>query len=112
MLIKTILKKDNKIISNTYETIGNDLIYYEDNVKVTIKVTDNIEILRENEEYILKMLFINNRETNAIFTLKENNLNLNLKIFTNIIDKTNNKIRINYTLNDEIIDFTIYKEDL
>lgn len=111
MLIKTILKKNNEIISNIYETINNDLIYYEDDIKVTIKVDTNVEIIRENKDYILNMLFINNKETNATFTLKENNMVLNLKIFTNILEKEKNKIRINYTLNDEVIDFTL-KEDL
>ena len=44
--------------------------------------------------------------------LKENNYKLNLELFTNDLLITEEKIIINYTLNDEVIKFTLIKEVL
>lgn len=112
MKIKTILEKNNHIISNTYNIIGNDINYLEDDTKVVIKITDKVYITRENKDYILNLIFIKNKKTNANLVLKENNYKLDLELFTNDLVITKEKIIINYILNDELIKFTLIKEDL
>ena len=109
MQIKTILEKNGQIISNTYNIVGNNITYLEDDTKVSIKITTQVEITRENKDYILNLLFINK---NANLVLKENNYKLNLELFTNDLLITEEKIIINYTLNDEVIKFTLIKEVL
>ena len=112
MQIKTILEKNGQIISNTHNIVGNNITYLEDDTKVSIKITTQVEITRENKDYILNLLFINKKHTNANLVLKENNYKLNLELFTNDLLITEEKIIINYTLNDEIIKFTLIKEVL
>lgn len=112
MQIKTILEKNGQIISNTYNIVGNNITYLEDDTKVSIKITTQVEITRENKDYIFNLLFINKKHTNANLVLKENNYKLNLELFTNDLLITEEKIITNYTLNDEVIKFTLIKEVL
>ncbi|NLL44689.1 MAG: DUF1934 domain-containing protein [Mollicutes bacterium] len=84
------------------EIIGileNDIIIYkEDSVDVTIQILDNkIKLNRKSKEYDINMNFIKNDETIGNYIIDENMV-LDLKIKTNILEIKENKIIIEYEL--------------
>ena len=78
---------------------------------VKIEIKDNIKITRENDEYILEMVFKDNQTTNNKFILKENNYALDLPITTKKLQINKDKIEIEYEVNDEKNKFTVYMEE-
>ena len=110
MKLKTILKENENIIEGIYDykINNNTIIYFEDNLKVTIVITDDIKIIRENDEYILEMLFKDSQTTNNKFILKENNYALDLPITTKKLQINKDKIEIEYEVNDLKNKFTVY----
>ena len=113
MKLKTILKENENIIEGIYDykINNNTIIYFENNLKVTIVITDDIKIIRENDEYILEMLFKVSQTTNNKFILKENNYALDLPITTKKLQINKDKIEIEYEVNDLKNKFTVYMEE-
>lgn len=113
MFLKTILQKEEEIIKNTYEAKyeNNTITYLEEDILVKIEIKDNIKIIRENDEYILEMVFKDSQTTNNKFILKENNYALDLPITTKKLQINKDKIEIEYEVNDEKNKFTVYMEE-
>lgn len=104
----------NNLTENTKEFIDttgiknkNKITYIKDNIKYKLeKYPDKIILIRESEEYLHSMIFELNKETETNYYIKEFNSNISLKITTNKLDITENKIEINYKVadnNDEYI---------
>ena len=74
-------------------------------VLIIVKLISISKITLKKHLFMVFLLKLN-------FVLKENNYKLNLELFTNDLLITEEKIIINYTLNDEVIKFTLIKEVL
>lgn len=113
--IKVSLACDESIIYNKHEFIGikteNIIKYKENDVLVTVKFHDKeLEIIRENDKYNLKLNFIENKETDSIYNLKGYG-NLIIKTFTKKLI-CDNHIVVEYYLNkqNEIYRFELFYE--
>lgn len=108
MVIKTILTKTDEVIENVFEaSLENQILkYQEENTLVSFNLETN-KMVRENEEYILKLHFKNKQKTVSILKLKENNAEFQFDTKTNYLEKNTDEIVIEYTLNDELMNFTI-----
>ena len=92
----------NKEEDNSYETTGilnnNELKYVEDNnTKVTLNYNDN-RLIRKNESLRMDYLFDINKTTPGTIKIEEFGEDLNISINTNKLEKENNNILIEYTI--------------
>ena len=83
------IKKDN-IISYISNNVSHKLIIDK----------DKITLIRENNEFKSIMEFIYNKPSNSIYLLKENNIEINIKLKTTSIKNTENQISIIYEILD------------
>ncbi len=108
--LEIILKNNEKTtVTNCIGIIADNKIKYNDNgILVVVDINnDKVCMTRENDEYQLKLEFIEKKESIGSYLLKQNNIMLDLKLNTNKIKITNNYINITYTFNDEKIDYTV-----
>ena len=92
----------NKEEDNCYETTGilkdNELKYVEDNnTKVTLNYNEN-RLIRKNESLRMDYLFDIEKPTPGTITIDEFDGDLNVSINTNKLEKENNNILIEYTI--------------
>ncbi|MBQ8682086.1 MAG: hypothetical protein IJ509_04165 [Bacilli bacterium] len=100
-MINTTAIKNNKKIS-----------YYLDKEKYTLFIADSQKLIlnRTTNEIDSSLYFELNKTIPAIYTIKENNLSLNIDIRTNKIEIDNNYIKIAYTVIDSDINYEYYIE--
>ena len=92
----TINNKINGIV------IDNTIKYNEDGVMVVLEILDNsIKMTRSTDEYQLILKFNKNEHELGTYLLKENNMKLDISVFTKELIIDNNKINIVYIINDE-----------
>lgn len=78
----------------------NKIIFSNDNIKSTIKISDNeIILIREGNDFINTFVF-NKKNSSCNYLLKENNYDVDIGINTFILESNDNSIYIKY----EIID--------
>lgn len=109
MKIKTVLKKENEIFENVVEASfeNNTYFYKENDLNVSIKIDNNIEMIRENNDYKLKLFFINGAKTYNKLVLKEDNINLDIEVNTKEIIVKEHYLEIKYQMNEENCIFTL-----
>lgn len=111
-------KKDLEIVLITSEdtiknnisgiVLGNTIKYNDDGVIVVLDINDNnICMRRTTDEYQLVLYFSKNQHKKGSYTLKENNMKLDISIYTKELIIDNNSIKIVYTFNDEIKEFSL-----
>ena len=108
--IEIKLKTDEQnIIQNIEATVNGNIIRYNDsNIEVTVKKDkNNITMIRENNEYRLKLKFNKNKKEIGNYLLKDNNMLLNLEILTKELIIKEDYIYILYELNEEIREFEL-----
>lgn len=92
----------------------NKIIYYENDVKVTIILSENvITLLRETNEYQLMLLFEEGKTLMGYNQMKEFPMRLSAKVKTNLLKQTDTSIEIKYHLTlgtEEVGDFTFFLE--
>jgi len=82
--------------------IGNSIIFDKDNTNIKIKFkNDRIIFIKTDENTILEHEFIQNKQTFSKYHLKQENININIPIFTTRIKKEENKLKIEYYLNED-----------
>lgn len=82
--------------------IGNTIIFDKDNNNFKIKFkNDRIIFIKTDENSILEHEFIENKKTSSKYHLKQENININIPIFTNSIKREKNKLKIEYYLDEE-----------
>lgn len=96
--IKVTLKTDDVESTQEYNAIisNKKIIYNEKEYKVIIDYNDILRITRENNEYLFKLEFINNKKTTSKCILKENNSELYLDILTDYIIIEDNLLIVKY----------------
>lgn len=91
----TAIKQKDK-----YKYLVNDEKYI-----LTIITPNKIIMNRTNNEIEQTMYFEKNKTISSIYTLKENNITINIDVLTNEIELTENSIRILYTIIDSNISY-------
>ena len=91
----TAIKQKDK-----YKFIVNDEKYI-----LTIIAPNKIIMNRNNNEIEQTMYFETNKTISSIYTLKENNITINIDVLTNEIELTENSIKILYTIIDSNISY-------
>ena len=91
----TAIKQKDK-----YKFIVNDEKYI-----LTIITPNKIIMNRNNDEIEQTMYFEKNKTISSIYTLKENNITINIDVLTNEIELTKNSIKILYTIIDSNISY-------
>ena len=91
----TAIKQKDK-----YKFIVNDEKYI-----LTIIAPNKIIMNRNNNEIEQTMYFEKNKTVSSIYTLKENNITINIDVLTNKIELTENSIKILYTIIDSNISY-------
>lgn len=72
---------------------------------LTIITPNKIIMNRNNDEIEQTMYFEKNKTISSIYTLKENNITINIDVLTNEIELTKNSIKILYTIIDSNISY-------
>lgn len=106
--IKVIIKSNNEISEENYKALklAKKIEYLEKEFKTSLIFTDNLKIIRENADYLLKLEFIPNKETCGLVFLKKEKENIELKILTDYVIVEKKVIIIKYkilTTNQNVI---------
>ena len=90
----------------SYKNINNKLTFNINNDKYILEKGKDIRLKKENDESILDFIYINNKDTEGTYYIKELNLYIDAKIKTNMIKIIDNLIHIKYELylQDNFID--------
>ena len=98
--IKVSIKStDSNEKYKTTAILQDGILKYLENKNTTAKFAyqDNI-LIRENSEFRMEYLFIENKTTTGTFLLKENNQKLEIPIKTIELIKSNNNIKIKFEI--------------
>lgn len=77
----------------------NVIKYKEEDLQVTIQILDNKVIIeRKNEEYDLNLVFSQNEKVTCKYQVDFIGLNLEIDVYTKILEIEGNRIYINYEL--------------
>lgn len=77
----------------------NIIKYKEEDLQVTIQILDNKVIIeRKNEEYDLNLVFSQNEKVTCKYQVDFIGLNLEIDVYTKILEIEENRIYINYEL--------------
>lgn len=95
--IKIILNEE----SFTYDGIKskNTIKYKDKDMLVKIEISNNITMIRENDDYKLELIF-NNSESSGSYYLKKYHKMINIVVNTNQLEIGENYIFINYKIED------------
>lgn len=110
--LKISLKQSN-ISEITFNTVGyyneSKIIYYdkETNVKNIYDLIDD-HLIRENDEMIINLTFLD--ENKSKMELKKSNSIISIPLKTLNIDKNENRIQINYKIEEDNFDYNIEYE--
>lgn len=102
--IKVAITINNNETSKKYETTaildGNILKYKEEDTTTVIYNYKNNELLRENNDLRLNIIFQKNKETKGNMYIKDIDKELNISVNTKKIIKRNNNIEIEYYIDN------------
>ena len=95
--LKNITTKDIIIIDTTYKKINNKIKYQQDNDTYEIIINkDELYLIRDNKEINSTMHFKQNKYTTCDYKIKENDINLQIELYTKKLLIKENEILINY----------------
>ena len=105
--INVIIKSNGEEIEENYLALKNNnkIIYQEKDCKTTVNL-DEFKIKRENDDYLLEMDFIPDKETKGKYLLKKENSLIDLTILTDYLIMEDNLIILKYnvtTTNQDVI---------
>lgn len=85
-----------------YDEDSNTIEYQEEDMKVKIQILKNKVVLtRKNEDYDLCMEFIQGETKRCEYIVKSIGLNVDIDVFTKLLEIEENRIYINYELFNE-----------
>lgn len=109
----SLKSKDNDlhIISEGIKS-GNRINYQEENVKVTLTISnDKVEMERVAKEYRVKLVFSISKKELSTYKLIGHDEFL-LDVDTKLLEISDNKIKIDYTLEENEFSYVLNMEDL
>jgi len=75
------------------------IIYDDDGTKTKMKISNKvIKITRKNKEYSIELNFKENSKTICKYLIYKDNINIELDLYTSIIEKKENSVKIKYEL--------------
>lgn len=100
--ISTILNSIENGINN-YNGVGilkdNEIIFYENNIKVVIIINDNTVCLKRiHDDYIIELPFENSLTKNGIYDIKSDGMQIPIEVTTNVLNVEEGSIHIEYKL--------------
>ena len=103
--IKGYLENITEKTKETIDVIGiknkQTLKYMYNDTKYNIDIQNNkIILIRENDDFIHKFVFAQNKQTDTIYYIKEYNTELTVSMITNNLNIINDKIEIYYRIID------------
>jgi len=110
VIIKGKLKNEGiEVATVTYDLIGkkgNDILEYNENdelhTKVIITKKENIiELIRENQEALITFYFDKEKKSIGIYHLKEEKVNFDMDIYTDLLEYNKDDMHIKYHLEIE-----------
>lgn len=107
--IKTIITlKDEELLENVIGSIESSIISYQESNNTYVYLDINRdELIRENEELTMKYIFTKNQITKGNIFIKEFNQDLDLEIKTNLLEKENNKYKVEYCIGEDTFIYEI-----
>ena len=104
----TIISENKKITENLTGSLESGIISYKENndTYVYLDINRN-ELIRENDEMVLKFLFEENKETIGIVFIKELKKELEIILKTDTIKKEDNKYYVTYEIENNIFTYEI-----
>ena len=108
--LKNITENSENKFSATAIKTPKKISYLIEDEKYILKFisSNKLILIRENKDIISTMYFEINKTKNSIYTLKEKNITIDIKITTNVIEITDTSIKINYLVNDSENKFEYY----
>lgn len=100
--LKNIDTKENLIIDTIAIKTKDKLSYQQDKDIYKLKIVSPKKLIlnRQNTSIDCTYYFEENKVIPSIYTIKENNITLEINIKTNLLEINNNKIKIKYTVID------------
>ncbi len=95
-----------------YDDVKNTIEYKEEDLKVKIQLYDKkVTMERKNEDYDLNLVFSENEKVRCKYQVNSIGLNLEIDVYTKILEIEENRIYINYELynDDNLIGTFEYK---
>lgn len=114
--IKLEAKVMNQSEKNTFSYQGdglllkNKIVYYENDICVTLTKQENIvRLVRKQEDYELEMTFQKGYKTEVIYNSLKESLKTYLQVETNVLEWENDRVRIDYRLypSDELFSYQL-----
>ena len=103
--IKILVTIKNDANDSTYETLAithDDIISYkEKDGTLVIYNLDTNSLVRENDELRMDYLFDMSKKTNGTITIKEYNKDVYVSILTKKIERKNNDIEVQYSIENQ-----------
>ena len=89
----------------------NTIKYKDKDILVKIDISNNIGLIRENDNYKLELIFNSDNQSSGSYYLKKYNKKINIVVNTNQLNIGDNYFFINYTIEDnEQFDFKLEYE--
>lgn len=103
--IKGYLENTTEKSKETYDIKGiqnkNKITYIYNDIKHVIDIfSDKVFLSRESQDFIHKLSFTLNKETNSEYYIKEYGTSIEIKVITTELNITENHIKINYKIID------------
>ena len=110
---KLISDEENLNVKTNGIKIGNKITYKENEISVTIVILNNkIEMKRVHKDYTVSLFFDKDKETISNYYFIGGNKVFELSTKTNKLIILDNKIEIDYTLEDNDFRYELELEDL
>lgn len=95
--LKNITTKDTIRVDSTYKKTNNKIKYKQDNDTYEIIINkDELYLIRDNKEINSTMHFKQNKYTTCDYKIKENDITLQIDLYTTKLSIKDNEILINY----------------
>ena len=110
--IETILEKQSSILKNNYigTKTDNVITYNDSSCSVEIIIEEEVKMIRESFEFKLELTFSKEKTLNP-YLLKSTNHILDIEIETKVIEIEDNKLYIEYLINEDKCKFTLNWSD-
>lgn len=107
--IKAIIElTDEKLVEETSATIEKGIITYQENNGTYVYLDINRhELVRENNDMLMKYVFIENEETKGKIFVKELNQEIELEIKTTKIEKEDDKYKVEYIVGNDTFTYEV-----
>lgn len=110
--IKSILENTSSNEKKIYNLLGikreNEVNYIEENMHVSIIIDEKIKIIRKDKDKEIILEFVNKNHSKCLYNVYNNTYELD--IFTNNLIVNDNYIEIDYTIEEDNLNFKLYIE--